>query len=82
MKLLEIKNLHVKTQDNIEILKPNNDLLQTFSKIIAPFFEEVKILSIKNESLKQTRDILLPRLISGEINVENIEVLWKSCYFQ
>lgn len=68
-------NVNKNKFDNIEILKPNNDLLQTFSKIIAPFFEEVKILSIKNESLKQTRDILLPRLISGEINVENMEVL-------
>ena len=68
-------NVNKNKFDNIEILKPNNDLLQTFSKIIAPFFEEVKILSIKNESLKQTRDILLPCLISGEINVENIEVL-------
>jgi len=28
----------------------------------------------KNELLRQTRDLLLPRLISGEIDVENLDI--------
>lgn len=51
------------------------EVVANFEKMISPIFENIKVLSNKNENLKQTRDILLPRLISGEINVENMEVL-------
>ena len=54
---------------------PNKEILLNFNKIIKPVFENIKNLLNKNQTLKQTRDILLPRLISGEIDVEKLEVL-------
>ena len=45
------------------------------ANLIISKYEEIIGLSMKSENLKQTRDTLLPRLISGEINVENMEVL-------
>lgn len=60
---------------NMSILIPKASILFQFNKNIDDLFNQIKTLSIKNENLKQTRDILLPRLISGEINVENMEVL-------
>ena len=60
---------------NMNILIPQSSILSEFNKSINGIFEQIKSLSIKNENLKQTRDLLLPRLISGEINVENMEVL-------
>lgn len=60
---------------NMNILIPQRSILSEFNKSINSIFEQIKNLSIKNENLKQTRDILLPRLISGEIDVENMEVL-------
>jgi type I restriction enzyme S subunit len=32
-------------------------------------FDEIKKLSEKNQNLRQTRDLLLPKLISGEVEV-------------
>ena len=60
---------------NMSILIPKASILFQFNKNIDDLFNQIKILSIKNENLKQTRDILLPRLISGEINVENMEII-------
>ncbi|MBU4077671.1 MAG: restriction endonuclease subunit S [Euryarchaeota archaeon] len=51
------------------------------SKIISPFVEHVSlhlqnayILNKKNANLRRTRDLLLPKLISGEVDVEKIDV--------
>lgn len=58
-----------------QILVPSNNIQELFKKIIVPIFDEISLLGYKNQTLKQTRDILLPRLISGEIDVENLEIL-------
>lgn len=67
---------HVYPRDlvNLKIKEFPIEVIANFEKMISPIFENIKVLSIKNENLKQTRDILLPRLISGEIDVENTEI--------
>lgn len=80
----EVKNhanganvLHLNPQniENFELVIANKEIRELFGKIVKNIFNEIDILNIKNENLKQTRDILLHRLISGEIDVENLEVL-------
>lgn len=68
---------HVYPQDlaQLKIKIPEENIIREFNKIITPFFSEISNFSLKNQTLKQTRDILLPRLISGEIDVENLEVI-------
>ena len=61
--------------NNQRIIVPNSCVLNLFNQITNDILNEISNLYTKNENLKQTRDILLPRLISGEINVENMEVL-------
>ena len=61
--------------NNQRIIVPNSCILNLFNQITNDILNEISNLYTKNENLKQTRDILLPRLISGEINVENLEVL-------
>ena len=39
---------------------------------IIPLFDEILILNKKNKLLQQTRDLLLPRLISGKLSVEHM----------
>ena len=60
--------------ENEKILIPEQNIISKFEKIIKPIFDEIFLLGNKNQVLKQTRDILLPRLISGEIDVENMEI--------
>lgn len=68
-------SLTVKIMENINILLPSDDILLMFNKIVKPMLELTQKLQIKQQYLKQTRDLLLPRLISGEIDVENLEIL-------
>ena len=59
---------------NMPILVPSREVAQKFNENIINIFNEIKNLTLKNTNLKQTRDLLLPRLISGEIDVENMEI--------
>ena len=53
---------------------PNQDILSQFEFIIAPLFRKVQNLAKKNTNLRQTRDLLLPKLISGKIDVSDMPI--------
>ena len=53
---------------------PNQGILDRFKSTVTPLFRKVQNLSEKNTTLRQTRDLLLPKLISGEIDVSNLDV--------
>ncbi len=48
---------------------PSKDCLDAFDKIIAPMYQKIGIMGSVIEVLKQTRDKLLPRLLSGAMTV-------------
>jgi type I restriction enzyme S subunit len=54
------------------ILVPSKDLLKQFDEIIIPNFELQDLLSNQNTQLRQIRDRLLPRLISGKLELKNV----------
>ena len=56
-------------------MKVNDELVLNFNKLVKPMFEEIKSLMFKNQNLKQTRDLLLPRLISGKLDIEDLEIV-------
>ena len=60
---------------SLEVMYPSNKLITSFETIVKPIDILLMNLLYENENLKQTRDILLPRLISGEIDVENMEII-------
>ena len=66
-------NISTSQIENIEILVPKAEILTQFETLVNPLYMETMVLKEKIAILKQTRDLLLPRLISGEINVENLE---------
>jgi len=45
-----------------------------FVELVTPIAKQVENLIVKNTNLRRTRDLLLPRLVSGELDVENVEV--------
>lgn len=53
----------------IQLLWPSPDVLSAFENYLQPIFSFVEDLSKTNTALRQTRDRLLPGLISGEIDV-------------
>ena len=59
--------------DKFFIAHPTIDLLQAFRAMVTPMFRLIYALSLKNKNLRTTLDFLLPKLISGEISVEQLE---------
>ena len=53
----------------IPFVVPNRELINTFTDFAAPIIQEVENLLIQSERLRQARDLLLPRLMNGEIAV-------------
>ncbi len=51
------------------ILKPEDSILTRFQEAVEPMLRLIEALRRKNLNLRTTRDLLLPRLISGEIEV-------------
>lgn len=64
----------IDTFRRLRVIKPPLVLIEEFSGLISPVFEQVLNLLSKNANLRQTRDLLLPKLISGEIDVENLDI--------
>lgn len=53
---------------------PPREIRQKFSDIVRPHFSQIHMLSRQIEHLTNTRDKLLPRLISGKLSVENLAI--------
>ncbi|MEX1027387.1 MAG: restriction endonuclease subunit S [Candidatus Paceibacterota bacterium] len=62
------------TIQNFEILLPDPTTLRTFAEIAEGLFEQRELLQRKNENLRSTRDLLLPKLISGKLDVEDLDI--------
>ncbi len=58
----------------IQILWPSPDLISRARQLLDAFLEQVLGLRVKNRILRRTRDLLLPKLISGEIDVSNLDI--------
>lgn len=53
---------------------PNKEALNAFDDLIQPIFAQIRNLKDENTRLADLRDTLLPRLMSGELNVSDIEI--------
>ena len=60
--------------DKFLIAHPDDGTLTTFCGLVKPLFRSIHILAQKNANLRQTRDLLLPKLIAGEVDVEGLEI--------
>lgn len=64
-----IKYLTKDMIQNFEITYPSNNILEKFNSILDPLQFQLESLQAQNKHLRESRDILLPRLMSGKINV-------------
>lgn len=60
--------------DNYRFAHPDYETLYKFSKIAHPLFRLVWVLHDKNQYLRKARDLLLPKLISGQIDVSHLDI--------
>lgn len=62
-----VPTLDRKSVHKVEITVPSNMLLSSFDEFAADIFAQIKNLNAQNEKLRTARDLLLPRLMSGEL---------------
>ena len=58
----------------VKLFKPKESLVESFEKNSRPIFDEVLNLQKQNGYLIEQKDCLLPRLISGKLSVENLDI--------
>jgi type I restriction enzyme S subunit len=58
---------------NFPIVKPSNQVLERLSEYVAGYFELIGTNERQSETLAATRDLLLPKLMSGEIRIKDAE---------
>ena len=63
------QNLSQKLIKRIRIVMPDKETLLSFEQMIEPLYIETKLLLKENDSLIRQRDLLLPRLMSGKLEV-------------
>lgn len=68
------KNLYVSILEPLEIFSPADSVLNDFHFSAQTILEKMKNNCFEMQSLAQLRDALLPKLMSGEIDVSEVEV--------
>ena len=62
-----------KTIKGMRLLIPNVELIESFSKNTRPLFEQIRTIQQESRRLAELRDTLLPRLMSGELKVNDVD---------
>ena len=57
-----------------ELILPSEDELAEFQSLVSPMYAQMRINAIENDKLKRLRDSLLPKLMSGEIDVSSVHL--------
>ena len=68
------KEVSGSTMKNVPAVIPDAETLAKFSDFCAPIFAQQRILEEQNQSLATLRDNLVPKLMSGEIDVTDIQL--------
>lgn len=62
-------HVYPKHVNDLQVLIPNVETLECFRQLVAPFFIQIGILEQQTVAAREARDRLLPKLMSGEIEV-------------
>ena len=60
--------------NKVPVIIPSDGELKAFDATIQPLFAQIRNLRAENDRLAYTRDTLLPKLMSGELDVSNINI--------
>ena len=64
-----VPSMTTKILDAMDVVIPDKETLEKFDKYAKVYFNKIKTLQGQNEQLKTARDLLLPKLMSGEVEV-------------
>jgi type I restriction enzyme, S subunit len=55
------------------IIIPTHEILFSFQRLVLPMFGEINLLNRKNENICSTRNLLIPKLVLGEIDLQELQ---------
>ena len=61
--------LPIKDMRRIKIIKADAKTMDKFTKYVADIYKQVSLIIMKNQAISKQRDLLLPRLMSGKLEV-------------
>lgn len=67
------QNLKTDIVKNFEVIRPDDETLASFQEMVAPLFNLMESCQKENKQLADLRDTLLPKLMSGEIDVSKVD---------
>jgi len=56
------------------VLMPSESVLHAFATAVEPLLQAIKMTFSRNQNLRRTRDLLLPKLISGDLDVSELHI--------
>ena len=59
---------------SVPTVMPDVDTIQLFNNFCEPIFKEQEVLEAENRTLSALRDLLLPKLMSGEIDIPSLDI--------
>lgn len=62
-------HVYPKNINKLCVLIPTEELIYKYNDFVKPYYDEIKILNQRNQLLTKQRDLLLPRLMSGRLEV-------------
>lgn len=68
------KEVSGSTMKSIPAVIPDTQTLRVFAEFCSPIFGEQELLEVENAKLTEVRDLLLPKLMSGEIDVSDVDI--------
>ena len=68
--VLHLRPAHI---EGFEFTLPPENLRKRYATLVSVAYKQCDALQKKNDLLRQTRDLLLPRLISGEVDVAGLD---------
>ncbi|MEC9038941.1 restriction endonuclease subunit S [Pseudomonadota bacterium 24LQ007] len=69
-----VPGLNRKQAYSNEVLVPKSGLIEQFEELVKPLYDQKRSLIKMNDNLEKTKNQLLPRLISGKLSVENLDI--------
>lgn len=62
-------NVNKSKFENLTVILPSLLFCQSFYEFCTPIFRQIQVLALQNQRLRTARNLLLPKLMSGEISV-------------
>lgn len=60
--------------DALELVEPSTDVAAAFERCVGPLLDQGFALASQNRALARTRDLLLPRLVTGRVDISDVDL--------